>query len=102
MDGCPDARAKAAWAPRCGNHPFSMESDVLRPIEVGTSFCDTATIASCTYTRDLMIQYGIPEKQLELIYYAVDQSRHNPEIADGSRMREELGIAAGTPVIGNV
>jgi len=83
-------------------HPYSMESDVLRPIEVGTSFCDTATIASCTYTRDLMLRHGIPEKQLELIYYAVDQSRHDPTLADGSRVREELGIAAGTPVIGIV
>jgi glycosyltransferase involved in cell wall biosynthesis len=83
-------------------HPYSMESDVIRPIEVGTSFCDTATIASCTYTRDLMLRYGIPEQQLELIYYAVDQSKHDPALADGSRIREELGIAAGTPVIGIV
>lgn len=83
-------------------HPFSMESDVLRPIEVGTSFCDTATIASCTYTRNLMLQHGIPEKQLELIYYAVDQSGHDPALADGTRVREELGIAANSPVIGIV
>src|SRR5947207_7948066 len=83
-------------------HPYSMESDVLRPIEVGTAFCDTATIASCTYTRDLMLRHGIPEKQLSLIYYAVDQSGHDPALADGSRVRDELGIAAGTPVIGDV
>jgi glycosyltransferase involved in cell wall biosynthesis len=83
-------------------HPLSMESDVLRPIEVGTSFCDTATIASCTYTRDLMLRHGVPEEQLELIYYAVDQSGHDPALADGSRVRAELGIAAGTPVIGKV
>jgi glycosyltransferase involved in cell wall biosynthesis len=83
-------------------HPYSMESDVLRPIEVGTSFCDTATIASCTYTRDLMLRHGIPEKQLELIYYAVDQSGHDPALADGSRVRKELGIAADTPVVGNI
>ncbi len=83
-------------------HPYSMESDVLRPIETGTSFCDTATIASCTYTRDLMLRHGIPAKQLELIYYAVDQSGHDPALAGGSRVREELGIAADTPVIGKI
>jgi glycosyltransferase involved in cell wall biosynthesis len=83
-------------------HPYSMESDVLRPIEVGTSFCDAATIASCTYTRDLMLRHGVPENQLELIYYAVDQSRHDPALADGSRVREELGIAANAPVIGKI
>lgn len=83
-------------------HPLSMESDVLREIEIGTAFCDTATIASCTYTRGLMLQHGIPEKQLELIYYAVDQSRHDPALADGARVREELGIAADAPVIGKI
>jgi glycosyltransferase involved in cell wall biosynthesis len=83
-------------------HPLSMESDVLREIEVGTAFCDTATIASCTYTRDLMLQHGIPEKQLKLIYYAVDQSGHDPALADGARVRAELGIADGVPVIGKI
>lgn len=83
-------------------HPYSMESDVLRPIEVGTSFCDTATIASCKYTHDLMLRHGIPKEQLELIYYAVDQSRYDPALADGARVREELGIAAGAPVIGKI
>jgi len=83
-------------------HPYSMESDVIRPIEVGTAFCDTATIASCTYTHDLMLRHGIPKEQLELIYYAVDQSGHDPALADGSRVREELGIAADAPVIGNI
>jgi glycosyltransferase involved in cell wall biosynthesis len=83
-------------------HPHSMDSDVLRPIEVGTSFCDTATIASSMYTRDLMLRHGIPPEQLELIYYAVDQSGHDPALADGSRVREELGIAADAPVIGMI
>ena len=83
-------------------HPYSMESEVLRPIEVGTSFCDTATIASCTYTRDLMLRHGVPENQLELIYYAVDQSGHDPALADGARVREEQGIAADAPVIGKI
>lgn len=83
-------------------HPFSMESDILRPIEVGTSFCDSATIASCRHTRDLMLRHGVREAQLELIYYAVDQSGHDPALADGARVRKELGIADGVPVIGMV
>ncbi|HYM60467.1 MAG TPA: glycosyltransferase family 4 protein [Thermoanaerobaculia bacterium] len=83
-------------------HPYSMESDILGPIEAGTSFCDTVTIASCTHTRELMLRHALPEKQIELIYYAVDQSRHDPALADGSRVRQELGIAPGTPVIGKI
>lgn len=83
-------------------HPISMESDFLRPIEVGTSFCDAATIASCTYTHELMLASGIPKRQLELIFYAVDQSRHDPALADGARIRQELGVDATTPVIGKI
>jgi glycosyltransferase involved in cell wall biosynthesis len=83
-------------------HPISMESDVLREIEVGTAFCDTATIASCTYTRDLMLRHGIPGKQLELIYYAVDQSGHDPALTDGHGVRAELGIADDVAVIGDI
>ena len=83
-------------------HPYSMESDVLRPIEVGTSFCDAATIASCTYTHELMLRHGVPKDRLELIYYAVDQSGHDPALTDGSRVRRELGIAEEAPVIGKI
>jgi glycosyltransferase involved in cell wall biosynthesis len=83
-------------------HPASLESEVLREIEIGTAFCDTATIASCTYTHSLMLRHGIPAKQLELIYYAVDQSGHDPALADGGRVRRELGIADGVPVIGKI
>jgi glycosyltransferase involved in cell wall biosynthesis len=83
-------------------HPMSMESDVLRALEVGTSFCDTATIASCTYTRDLMLQHGVAPERLELIYYAVDQSAHEPSLADGARVRAELGLGVETPVVGDI
>jgi glycosyltransferase involved in cell wall biosynthesis len=98
----------AAWladVPRrfSGNvGPLSIESVVLRPLELGTVFCDTKTIASSSYTLDLFRRYGVPEQQLELIFYAVDQSGHDPALADPGRVRRELGIAEGTPVIGMV
>ena len=83
-------------------HPFSLESDVLRPIEVGTAFCDGVTVASTSYTRELMVRHGIPANKIALIFYAVDQRRHDPALADGSRVRNELGIAADTPVVGKI
>jgi glycosyltransferase involved in cell wall biosynthesis len=83
-------------------HPMSMESDVLRAIEVGTAFCDTVTMPSCTYTRDLMLRHGIPAEQIELVHYAVDQQGHDPALADGGRVRRELGLAASTPVVGKI
>jgi glycosyltransferase involved in cell wall biosynthesis len=83
-------------------HPMSMESDVLRELEVGTAFCDTVTMPSCRHTRALMLRHGIPAGQIELVHYAVDQSKHDPSLADGARVREALGIAAATPVVGKI
>ena len=83
-------------------HPLSLESALIRPIEIGTAFCDTVTIASCMYTRDLMLASGLPASQVELVYYAVDQSRHYPAVVDGRPVRDALGLAPGTPVIGKI
>jgi glycosyltransferase involved in cell wall biosynthesis len=83
-------------------HPISLESTVMRAFEVGTAFCDTKTIASSTYTRDLYLQHGVPAKQVELIFYAVDQSGHDPALVDATTARRTLGIAADTPVVGKI
>ena len=77
--------------------PISVESPLLRPLELGTAFCDAVTIASCTHTRDLFLQHGIPAQKVALIHYAVDQSRHDPASADGDRVRRELGIRSTRP-----
>lgn len=82
--------------------PLSLEFEFLRTIELGTSFADTKTIASSSYTRDLLRQFGVPEKQIELVFYAIDQSGHHPELADGARVRRELGIPLDAPVIGKI
>lgn len=82
--------------------PTSLESNVLGPLEIGTVFADTKTIVSCQYTRDLYIAAGIPPEQIELIYYAVDQRGHAPHLADGARVRRELGIAPQQPTVGIV
>lgn len=83
-------------------HPLSLESEVLRALETGTAFCDAKTIASSTYTRELYARYGVPESQLELIFYAVDQSAHDPARADRMRVRRELDIDDDTPLIGKI
>ncbi|MDQ3283829.1 MAG: glycosyltransferase [Acidobacteriota bacterium] len=83
-------------------HPISLESDLLRQLEVGTAFCDTKTIASSTYTRELYLQHGIPANQLAMVYYAVDQDAHDPALADGAAVRRELGLASHTPVVGKI
>jgi len=83
-------------------HPLSLESTVMRALEVGLAFCDTKTIASSTYTRQLYIEYGVPADQIELIFYAVDQSGHDPALVDATAARRNLGIDAATPVVGKI
>jgi glycosyltransferase involved in cell wall biosynthesis len=83
-------------------HPISLESTVMRALEVGTAFCDTKTIASSTYTRSLYIEHGVPADQVELIFYAVDQSGHDPALVDATAVRRNLGIADDTPVVGKI
>ncbi|HEV7571205.1 MAG TPA: glycosyltransferase family 4 protein [Thermoanaerobaculia bacterium] len=83
-------------------HPISLESTVMRALEVGTAFCDTKTIASSTYTRSLYIEHGVPADQVEMIFYAVDQSGHDPALVDATVVRRNLGIADRTPVVGKI
>lgn len=82
--------------------PLTLESDALRPIEIGTAFCDTQTIASCSYTRELLHSHRVPESKTALVYYTTEQSRFDPALADGARVRRELGVAPGAPLIGIV
>lgn len=83
-------------------HPISLESELYRILEVGTAFCDTKTIASCNYTRELYLRYGVPASQVAMVYYAVDQSAHEPSLANGAAVRRELGLAPQTPVVGKI
>lgn len=83
-------------------HPLSLESELYRALEIGTAFCDTKTIASCNYTRELYVQYGVPAEQVELVYYAVDQNLHEPSRVDGASVRRDLGLPADAPVVGKI
>ena len=79
--------------------PVELESELLRTFALGTAFCDTTTIASCSYTRDLFTHHGI---SASLIFYAADEQRFDPARADGAHVRRELGIDAETPLAGMV
>jgi glycosyltransferase involved in cell wall biosynthesis len=82
--------------------PLTLESELLRPAEVGTAAFDTRTIASCSYTLELFERYGIPRAQCDLVYYGPDETRFDPANADGGRVRRELGIDDDTPLVGIV
>src|SRR5512140_846724 len=82
--------------------PFSLESPVLRAVEIGTAWADTRTIVSCRKTGQLYRQYGVPAERLELIYYGSDPRDFDPAEADAKRVRGELGILPEQPTVGYV
>lgn len=82
--------------------PFSLESPLLRMLDIGTAFIDHKTVASCEYTRTLYLECGIPAGKLDVIYYTIDPAAFDPAVADGARVRRELGLSAATPVVGYV
>ncbi|HSY47955.1 MAG TPA: glycosyltransferase family 4 protein [Thermoanaerobaculia bacterium] len=98
----------AAWIADVPNRlganagPLTLESELLRPAEVGTAVFDTRTIASCSYTLELFARYGVPASQCDLVYYGPDHTRFDPAKADGARVRRELGIDDDTPLVGIV
>ena len=98
----------AAWladVPLCysmNTGPLSLELPPLRVLELGTAWMDTKSVLSCEYTRRVYREAGIGDERTALIYYAVDQRKHHPELADGSRLRRELGLSPDQLVVGIV
>lgn len=82
--------------------PLTLELPLFRLFEQNTLFADTKTIASSTATYELLQQLGAAKEKLELVFYAIDYTAHDPALANGARVREEWGIAPETPVIGKV
>ena len=82
--------------------PYYLEAPVLGGIDVRTTRFDSKVVASCEYTRTLYTRAGVPRDRIDLIYYGQDASLFDPDRADPSRVRRELGIAPGRPVVGDV
>jgi glycosyltransferase involved in cell wall biosynthesis len=82
--------------------PYHLEAPTPSRIDCKTVWMDTKVIASCEYTRQLYRSKGVPWNRIERIYYGADESRFDPATSDASKLRRELGIPKGTPVVGMV
>src|SRR5690606_31707682 len=82
--------------------PFYLEAPGLAGVDVRTAPLDTKVIASCEYTRELYERAGVPRTHVELIYYGQDPVRFDPAKANPARVRRELGIDPGRPIVGDV
>jgi glycosyltransferase involved in cell wall biosynthesis len=80
--------------------PLVLELPLMRLWDLATAFADHKIVASCEHTRTLYRDAGIDPSKLELVYYAVDQSAHDPALADGAKVRRDLGVSPDSPLIG--
>jgi glycosyltransferase involved in cell wall biosynthesis len=81
---------------------YYLEAPVLGDMDARTSRFDSKIIASCEYTRTLYSRHGVSRDRVELVYYGQDSSLFSPATADRGRVREDLGIPATRPVVGQV
>jgi glycosyltransferase involved in cell wall biosynthesis len=82
--------------------PLQLESVALRRLDLWTHRLDHRLLAGCQYTDDLYRSLGVAERYRRTVSYGIDPAGFDPAAADGRRVRRELGLADGTPVVGQV
>jgi glycosyltransferase involved in cell wall biosynthesis len=60
-----------------------------------------AIVVICRALKEGLVASGVPEGKIEVIYRGTDLDRFHPRV-DGARVRRELGLADGQPLITEV
>lgn len=66
-----------------------------------TSRFVTRIIAVSQGVKDVLVDYGVPEEKVTVIYSGSDPSTYHGAL-DGSTIRREFGIGEGVPLVGKV
>jgi glycosyltransferase involved in cell wall biosynthesis len=82
--------------------PFHLETTVFRKADRLTQWMEHRLIAGCRFTDSIYASLGVPASRRSCIYYGADPARFDPGKADPERLRAELGIEAGAPLVGHV
>jgi glycosyltransferase involved in cell wall biosynthesis len=82
--------------------PLHLEAPFTRWADRLTWWMDHHVIAGSEWTRDCYRALGMNERRLACVSYGADSARFDPALADPDRLRRELGIASGVPLIGLV
>ncbi len=82
--------------------PLHLEAPFTRWADRLTWWMDHQVIAGSSWTRDRYRALGMTERRLACVSYGANAARFDPARADGERVRHELGIAPGVPLIGLV
>lgn len=84
--------------------PLVVNRGVSFPLSLAGRILDRSplvarVVAVCQAVRDQLVREGIPAHKIEVVYSGTDTARFDPARVDGSRVRAELGLAPGAPLL---
>jgi len=59
-------------------------------------------VAVCQAIRDDLVRQGLPPDKIDVVYSGTDTERFDPARINGDRVRQELGLSSGTPLVTQV
>ena len=83
--------------------PFYMQAESTRWMERATVWMETGVVPSCHLTADLYREAGVAERLiLPTLYYGPSAPAFDPARTVPAGLRDQYGLAPGTPLIGSV
>lgn len=83
--------------------PYYMQAESTAWMERATAWMETGVVPSCNLTGELYRRAGISERLIQpTLYYGPDEERFDPARTRPAGLRNELGLAGDTPLIGSV
>ena len=82
--------------------PLHLESPVLRELDVRTQWMDHHLLGGSAYIERLYRELGVDPRRVSHTYYGPDLERFTPATGRGERVRADLGVPPGVPLVGQV
>jgi glycosyltransferase involved in cell wall biosynthesis len=82
--------------------PFHLEAPISRWIDGDTAWMESMLVGCCRSIVETYRELGVKDNRLALVYYGPDETRFDPATTVQSRIREEYGWPADTPLVVHV
>jgi glycosyltransferase involved in cell wall biosynthesis len=84
--------------------PLIVNRGVSFPLSLAARVLDRSrlvarVVAVCEAIRADLVRQGVPAGKIEVVYSGTDTERFDPGRADGPRVRAELGLPPGAPLV---
>jgi glycosyltransferase involved in cell wall biosynthesis len=82
--------------------PYHLEVPKARKADLRTQWIDTVTVGGSARIDELYAEAGIDPRKRRVIRYGADPDVFDPARANRDVFRDELGVAPGQPLVGQV